>query len=93
MYNEDALSGPYGTSPLYTSVWSLCDLHSLGPSALGCVNSIETCTSVYNLHVYLYVCVYSLNGKTVYVAAVVCSALLSIRISACYALLILQQFL
>ena len=27
----------YGTSPLYTSVWSLHDLHSLGPSALGCV--------------------------------------------------------
>ena len=27
------------------------DLHSLGPSALGCVNSVETCTSVYNLHI------------------------------------------
>ena len=40
----------HGTSPLYTSVWSLRDLHSLGPSALGCVNSIETCTSVYNLY-------------------------------------------
>ena len=35
------------TSPLYTSVQSLCDLHSLGPSALGCVNSVETCTLVY----------------------------------------------
>ena len=33
-----------------TSVRSLRDLHSLGPSALGCVNSVETCTSVYNLH-------------------------------------------
>ena len=42
----------HGTSPLYTSVRSLRDLHSLGPSALGCVNSIETCTSVYNLHVH-----------------------------------------
>ena len=40
----------HGTSPLYTSVRSLRDLHSLGPSALDCVNSIETCTSVYNLH-------------------------------------------
>ena len=38
----------HGTSPLYTSVRSLRDLHSLGPSALGCVNSVETCTSVYN---------------------------------------------
>ena len=42
----------HGTSPLYTSVRSLRDLHSLGPSALGCVNSVETCTSVYNLHLY-----------------------------------------
>ena len=40
----------HGTSPLYTSVRSLRDLHSLGPSALGCVNSVETCTSVYNLY-------------------------------------------
>ena len=44
----------HGTSPLYTSVRSLRDLHSLGPSALGCVNSVETCTSVYNL--YLLIC-------------------------------------
>ena len=43
----------HGTSPLYTSVRSLRDLHSLRPSALGCVNSIETCTSVYNLHLDL----------------------------------------
>ena len=41
----------HGTSPLYTSVRSLRDLHSLEPSALGCVNSVETCTSVYNLYV------------------------------------------
>ena len=41
----------HGTSPLYTSVRSLRDLHSLGPSALGCVNSVETCTSVYNLYI------------------------------------------
>ena len=40
----------HGTSLLYTSVRSLRDLHSLGPSALGCVNSVETCTSVYNLY-------------------------------------------
>ena len=40
----------HGTSPLYTSVRSLHDLYSLGPSALGCVNSVETCTSVYNLY-------------------------------------------
>ena len=40
----------HGTSPLYTAVRSLRDLHSLGPSALGCVNSVETCTSVYNLY-------------------------------------------
>ena len=45
----------HGTSPLYTSVRSLRDLHSLGPSALGCVNSVETCTSVYNLYIHLYV--------------------------------------
>ena len=32
----------HGTSPLYTSVRSLRDLHSLGPSALGCVNSVDT---------------------------------------------------
>ena len=43
----------HGTSPLYTSVRSLHDLHSLGPSALGCVNSVETCTSVYNLYINL----------------------------------------
>ena len=45
----------HGTSPLYTSVRSLRDLHgSLGPSALGCVNTrgVETCTSVYNLHLF-----------------------------------------
>ena len=41
----------HGTSPLYTSVQSLRDLHSLGSLALGCVNSIETCTLVHNLHV------------------------------------------
>ena len=41
----------HGTSLLYTSVRSLRDLHSLWPSALGCVNSVETCTSVYNLHI------------------------------------------
>ena len=71
MYNEDVLSGPYGTSPLYTSIRSLRNLHSLRPSALGCVNSVETCTSVYNLHVYLHVhvCVYSLDGNTVYVCS------------------------
>ena len=40
----------HGTSRLYTSVRSLCNLHSLGPSALSCVNSVETCTSVYNLY-------------------------------------------
>ena len=40
------------TSRLYTSVRSLCDLHSFGPSAFGCVNSVETCTSVYNLHLH-----------------------------------------
>ena len=40
----------HGTSLLYTSVRSLRDLHSLGPSALGCVNRVEICTSVYNLH-------------------------------------------
>ena len=48
----------HGTSPLYTSVRSLRDLHSLGPSALGCVNSVETCTSVYNLHL-LYIAIAS----------------------------------
>ena len=37
----------------YTSVRSLRDLHSLGPSALGCVNSVETCTSVYNLYLHI----------------------------------------
>ena len=42
----------HGTSPLYTSVRSLRDLHSLGPSALGCVNRVETCTSVYNLYIH-----------------------------------------
>ena len=42
----------HGTSPLYTLVRSLRDLHSLGPSALGCVNSVETCTWVYNLYMY-----------------------------------------
>ena len=42
----------HGTSPLYTLVRSLRDLHSLGPSALCCVNSVETCTSVYNLYMY-----------------------------------------
>ena len=31
----------------------LRDLHSLGPSALGCVNSVETCTLVYNLHIII----------------------------------------
>ena len=36
----------HGTSSLYTSVRSLHNLHSLGPLALGCVNSV-----VYNLHV------------------------------------------
>ena len=41
----------HSTSPLYTSVRSLRDLHSLGPSALGRVNSVETCTSVYNLYI------------------------------------------
>ena len=35
---------------LYTSVQSVRDLHSLRLSALGRVNSVETCTSVYNLH-------------------------------------------
>ncbi len=45
----------HGTSRLYTSVRSLRDLHSLGPSALGCVNSVETCTSVYNLYIRTYV--------------------------------------
>ena len=44
----------HGTSPLYTSVRSLRDLHSLGPSALGCVNSVETCTSVYNLYIHTF---------------------------------------
>ena len=44
----------HGTSPLYTSVRSLRDLHSLGPSALGCVNSVETCTSVYNLYLAMH---------------------------------------
>ena len=42
----------HGTSPLYTSVRSLHNLHSLGSSALGFVNSVETCTSVYNLYLY-----------------------------------------
>ena len=42
----------HGTSPLYTSVRSLRDLHSRGPKARGCVNRVETCTSVYNLHLY-----------------------------------------
>ena len=41
----------HGTSPLYTLVWSLRDLHSLRPLVLGCVNSVETCTSVYNLYI------------------------------------------
>ena len=45
----------HGTSPLYTSVRSLRDLHSLGPSALGCVNSVETCTSVYVYNLYMYI--------------------------------------
>ena len=49
----------HGTSQLYTSVRSLRDLHSLGPSALGCVNSVETCTSVYNL--YIHVCMATHN--------------------------------
>ena len=41
----------HGTSLLYTSLRSLRDLHSLRPSSLGCVNSVETCTLVYNLHI------------------------------------------
>ena len=41
----------HGTSPLYTSVRSLHDVHSVGPSALGCVNSVEICTSIYNLYI------------------------------------------
>ena len=49
----------HGTSPLYTSVRSLRDLHSLGPSALGCVNSVETCTSVYNLYLLSVVTLHS----------------------------------
>ena len=44
----------HGTSPLCTSVRSLRNLHSLGPSALSCVDSIETCTSVYDLHLSLF---------------------------------------
>ena len=32
---------------------SLSDLHSLGPSALACVNHVETSTSVYNLYLNL----------------------------------------
>ena len=64
----------HGTSPLYTSVRSLRDLHSRGPNiprcrslrdlhnrgpkARGCVNRVETCTSVYNLHLNdVYVCI------------------------------------
>ena len=42
----------HGTSQLYTLVRSVHNLHSLGPSALGCVNSVETCTSVINLYIY-----------------------------------------
>ena len=38
-------------SYMHTLVRSLCNLHSLGPLDLGCVNSVETCTSVYNLHI------------------------------------------
>ena len=55
--DEDALLWPHG--PWYksvTSVRSLRDLHSLGPSALGCVNSVETCTSVYNLYLHPSLC-------------------------------------
>ena len=32
---------------LYTVVQSIHDLHSHGPSALGSVDSLETCTMVY----------------------------------------------
>ena len=42
----------HGTSLLYTLIRSLHDLHSLGPLALSCVNSIETCTLAYNLHLW-----------------------------------------
>ena len=44
----------HGTSQLHvhTSVRSLCDLQYLRPSALGCVNIVETCTLVYNQHIY-----------------------------------------
>ena len=53
----------HGTSPLYTSVRSLRDLHSLGPSALGCVNSVETCTSVYNLYIINFCYSYSTGAR------------------------------
>ena len=35
-----AMHVAHGTSPLYTLAWSLHDLHSLEPLALGYVNSI-----------------------------------------------------
>ena len=44
----------HGTSSLYSSVRSLRDLNNLRPSALGCVNSVETCTSVYNLYLSIF---------------------------------------
>ena len=37
----------HGTNLLYTSVWSLRNLRSLGLSVLCCANSVETNTSVY----------------------------------------------
>ena len=40
----------HGTSWLHTSVRSLRFLHHLGPTALGGVNRVETCTSVYLYH-------------------------------------------
>ena len=51
-YHAEALSRPHSLwykSVIYL-VRSLRYLHSLRPSALGCINSIETCTSMYNLY-------------------------------------------
>ena len=58
----------HGTSQLHTSVRSLCDLHSLGPLALGCVNSVETCTSVnyYNLQIMYIMYMYNVHSIRLY---------------------------
>jgi hypothetical protein len=41
----------------YIPQFCLYAIYSLGPSAISCVNSVETCTSVYNLYVHYHSCV------------------------------------